>query len=80
MPHVLGEVGRQGAPDHQPNEGVFVGLRERQGRHVPAVTQDRGRITEPEDLLHPMGNVENGGALSLELPNEILQLAGCRQR
>ena len=69
----LGEV----SPDHHPHEVVPRDLRDPAAAHQLPVLEDRHSVGDLENLVQPMGDVDDGNPLLLQVPNDpeqVLQL------
>ena len=68
------EVLREWTADHRLDERRFVELAGRARRHVTAVAQDRDGVAQPEDLLHPVADVDHRDAGLAQPSDQLVQL------
>ena len=67
---LVGEEGGDGAPDHEPHDGGLVELARGAGVDERAVLEDGDRVAEVEDLLEPVGDVEDRDAAVGQPPDD----------
>ena len=69
-----GPVGHDFASDHLLDDTIGIGFRGFSGGNVATVAQDRDHVAEPEDLLHPMRNVNDGDAPLSQMDQQMEQV------